>query len=183
MQSLLGLGTQWRGRVGLSHHSGWRYKATLLRYLEWHDQRELPRHPVKNAVLTGLGHTMARQSRLVAPTPLARQMPWRPDSVAMLALTWPSLSRHMHCRDKPVAPCGLARQSQYPGPAPASSPPPSLSFPHSSPTRATVGRRHRPPHPPDPSKSGLLGGSCGKRSPPFPEGIAPIFSSFNRAYL
>ena len=61
----------------LSRHSGWRDKATLSRHWEWRDQRELPRHQVKNAVLTGLGHTMARQ------------MPCRPDSVDMLARTWP----------------------------------------------------------------------------------------------
>ena len=77
------------------------------------------------------------------------------------------LSRQHHWLDRcqagddvalPVAPCGLARQGHYPGTSPASSPPPSLSFPHSSPTRATAGGRRRPPHPPDPSKSGLLGG-------------------------
>jgi len=40
---------------------------------EWRNQRELPRHQVKNAVLTGLGHTMARQRASVAPVVLARQ--------------------------------------------------------------------------------------------------------------
>ena len=85
------------------------------------------------------------------------------------------LSRQHHWRDRcqagddvalPVAPCGLARQGHYPGTSPASSPPPSLSFPHSSPTRGTSRRRRRPPHPPDPSKSGLLGG--GKLGETFP---------------
>jgi len=57
----------------LSRHSGWRYKHTLSRHLEWRDQRDLPRHQVKNAVLTGLGHTMAQPKGSVAPTPLARQ--------------------------------------------------------------------------------------------------------------
>ena len=62
----------------LSRHPGWRDKATLSRHWEWRDQRELPRHQVKNAVLTGLRQTMARQSRIVAPIPLARQMPCGP---------------------------------------------------------------------------------------------------------
>jgi len=57
----------------LSRHSGWRYKRTLSRHSEWRDQSDLPRHQVKNAVPTGLGHTMARQKGSVAPTPLARQ--------------------------------------------------------------------------------------------------------------
>jgi len=57
----------------LSGHSEWQNKVTLSRHWEWRDQRELPRHQVKNAVLTGLGHTMARQRASVAPVVLARQ--------------------------------------------------------------------------------------------------------------
>ena len=34
-------------------------------------QKDLPRQQVKKAVVTGLGHTMARQKGSVAPTPLA----------------------------------------------------------------------------------------------------------------
>ena len=75
MQSLLGLGTQWRDKVGLSRQWCWRDRSLLPRHSEWRDQRDLPRHQVKNAVPTGLGHTMARQSRLVAPVVLARQIP------------------------------------------------------------------------------------------------------------
>ena len=90
----------------LSRHSGWRYKATLSHHWEWCDQREVPRHQVKNAVLTGLGHTMARQSSVVAPTLLARQMPCRPrwlgrgTSCRATCTGTTSLSRHAGWRDK-----------------------------------------------------------------------------------
>ena len=127
---------------------------------------------------------MARQIASVAPLHVARQCGHAGGpsqrSVAT-AMTWPSLSRHMHWRDKPVAPCGLARQGQCPGPAPASSPPPSLSFPHSSPTRARPGLPPAAATAPDRPQNRIFfrGKSTGNRSLPFPEGIAPNISSFN----
>jgi len=45
----------------------------MSRHWEWRDQKDLPRHQMKNAVFTGLGHTMAQQSRLVAPLRVALQ--------------------------------------------------------------------------------------------------------------
>ena len=100
---------------------------------------------------------------------------WRPE---------PALRRDGDDVALPVAPHALARQGQCPEPAPASSPPPSLSFPHSSPTRARPGvaaGRHTPQILTNPAF--WVGESWGKRSPRFPECIAPIFSSFNRAHL
>ena len=88
--------------------------------------------------------------------------------IAPLALTWPP------CRATcTVAPYGLARQGQCPGSAPASSPPPSLSFPHSSPIRPPPGRRRRPPPPPPQIRH--LGGSGGNVPHPSPKVLLPFF--------
>ena len=103
---------------------------------------------------------------------------WRPE---------PALRRDGDDVALPAAPHALARQAcramragttrPISWPAPASSPPPSISFPHSSPTRATAGRRRRPPHPPDPSKSGLLGGVGGNVPHSSPKVLHPFFPS------
>ena len=82
----------------LSRHSGWRYKATLSRHWEWRDQRELRLHQVKMQSLLGLG-TQWRDR-----VGLSRQHHWRdrcPGGTTVWprwrpAMTWPSLSRHMH---------------------------------------------------------------------------------------
>jgi hypothetical protein len=59
----------------LSRHSRWRYRPTLSCHWYWRDQSDMPCHQVKNAVFIGLGHTLARQHRFVAPVVLARQIP------------------------------------------------------------------------------------------------------------
>ena len=151
----------------MSRQFRWRYKANLSRHWEWRDQNDLPRHQVQNSVLTGLGHTMARQSGLVAPTPLARQMP-RP------VMTWPSLSRHAGWRDK----------ANIQGPRrPLLPHPPFLSLTPPRPEQQQVVAAGRPTPQIPPNPAFWVGESWGKRSPHFPEGIAPIFSSFNRAHL
>jgi hypothetical protein len=74
----------------------------------------------------------ARQIAFVAPVHVAWQgghAGGPSQRYARGAMTWTSLSRRMHWRDKAVAPCGMARQGQCPGPAAAPSLPPSLSFP------------------------------------------------------
>ena len=73
MQPFLGCGKTWRGRKGLPRQQGWCDNPSLSRQWEWRDQRNLPRNQVKNAVLSGLWHSMARQCGFVAPTTLARQ--------------------------------------------------------------------------------------------------------------
>ena len=128
---------------------------------------------------------MARQIASVAPARMARQCDHAggpSQRCAATVMTWPSLSRHMHWRDKPIAPCGLARQGQCPGP-PAPSPPPSLSFPCSTPTTARPGSPPAAATPRSPqNRIFFRGKSTANRSPPFPEGIAPNISSFNRVH-
>ena len=118
----------------------------------------------------------AQDIGLVAPARMARQLRRVGDDVA-LPVAPHALARQF------VAPGGLARQGQYPGPAGLFSP--TLSFlpsvlPEQSASRAT------PPATAPRSPTNPVfwrGESGGKRSPPFPEGIAPIFSSFNHAHL
>jgi len=83
-----------------------------------------------------------------------------------------------------VAPHALVRQGQYPGLCrPLLSHPPFLFLTPPRPEQQQVVVAGRPP--PRSLQIRPFGGeeSWEKRSPPFPEGIAPIFSSFNRAYL
>ena len=62
MQSLLGLATQWRDRVGLSRQWCWR------------DRCPLPRHCVPKPSKDCIFHLVAWQVFLVAPLPVARQI-------------------------------------------------------------------------------------------------------------
>ena len=126
-------------------------------------------------ISTRIGFNLQGVTRLVAQLAPARQI----DSVVPV-----HVARQGGHAIADAAQTILARQGQCPGPAPASSPLPSLSFPHSTPTRARPGRRRRPPPPPRfPQKSDFFRGkSTGNRSPPFLEDIAPNISSFNRVH-
>ena len=122
---------------------------------------------------------MARQIASVAPVHVARQCGHAggpSQHSAATAMTWPSLSRHMYWRDKPVAPCGLARQGQCPG-LPASCPPPSLSFPRSTPTTAHPGSPPAAATPQIPPQNRIFLGEKVRGSVPHPSPkVLPLIS-------
>ena len=98
-------------------------------------------------------------ARLVAPVHVARQCGHAGglnQRCAATAMTWPSLSRHMHWRDKPVAPCGLARRGQYLGPCrPLLPHPPFLSL---TPPRSDLLQGVAAGRPPRPPQIRIFGG-------------------------
>ena len=135
-----------------------------------------------------LSRQPAWRDNIVAPVHVARQggpRHLRRGAALARAASVATLSRHMHWRDRGYLSRHAGwrdkanvlgpRRPPLPHPPFLSLTPPRLELVQGSPPAAA------PPIPPNPAFWGEK--SWGKRSPPFPEGIAPIFSSFNCAHL